>query len=202
MAVKRYNGSAWVTEAGGINSTLLQTKAATGLNVVIPSGATGGTVGVNGAVTIGSAVSSVVVDGAFSSTYDAYKIIISGGVCSTDNNSLLLRLGATTSGYEYSFGVFANSVSVGLGSTSATSFEAIGQANTNALSFNVEIVNPNLAKHTLVSAAGGYNRSNNNSRTAYQGVLPNTTQYTSFTILPASGTLTGGIIRIYGYNNG
>jgi hypothetical protein len=149
--------------------------------------------------TIGSAVSSVNVTSAFSSTYDAYKIVISGGVCSVDNSSLLLRLGATTSGYIWSYGGFANSLTFGAGSTSDSSFQAVGQANTNLLTFNCEITNPNLASYTIVHSAGGYNLTNNNSRVAWTGLVPNTTQYTDFTILPASGTLTGGTIYVYGY---
>jgi hypothetical protein len=149
--------------------------------------------------TIGSGVSSVNVTGAFSSTYDAYKIIISSGVCSVDNSSLLLRLGATTSGYIWSYGGFANGVTFGAGSTSDTSFQAVGQANTFMLTFNAELTNPNLAKYTILSAAGGYNLTNFNSRVAIAGIIPNSTQYTDFTILPASGTLTGGTIYVYGY---
>jgi hypothetical protein len=35
-----------------------------------------------------------------------------------------------------------------------------------------------------------------------QGFLNDTNSYTSFTLTPVSATLTGGKIRIYGYNNG
>jgi hypothetical protein len=62
------------------------------------------------------------------------------------------------------------------------------------------LIAPNLAKYTIMQSVG-YNLSNLNMR-SYVGVLKDTTQYTAFTILPASGTLTGGNIRIYGYNNG
>ena len=34
------------------------------------------------------------------------------------------------------------------------------------------------------------------------GLQDSTTSFTSFTITPQAGTLTGGTIRIYGYNNG
>jgi len=149
--------------------------------------------------TIGSAVSSVTVTSAFSATYEAYKVIIAGGACSNDNSSLILTFGSTTSGYIYSYGVFASGVAIGDGSTSASGFAAAGQANTNSLTFNMDFVNPFLSKHTLVSGLGGYNLTNNNSRIAYSGVVPNTTSYTAFTLTPGSGTLTGGTIYVYGY---
>jgi hypothetical protein len=198
LAVKRYNGTAWVTEAGGIDSTLLQTKTATGLNVVIPSGSTGGTVGVNGAVTIGSAVSSVTVNGAFSSTYDNYKIIVTGGVASVDNISMRLRMGSTTSGYDYGAIFGGSGGSGGFGGTAEQNF-IIGDINTNTNSASTELMAPNLPRYTTMQSAG-YNLSNLNMR-HYVGVLKDTNQYTAFTILPSSGTLTGGTIRIYGYNN-
>jgi hypothetical protein len=52
------------------------------------------------ATTIGTTVASVTVTGAFSATYDNYLIIVNGGIAST-NNSLVLTLGATTTGYYY-----------------------------------------------------------------------------------------------------
>jgi hypothetical protein len=96
---KVYTGTEWVDLASATaDLSGLQTKAATGLNLVIPTSATNGTIAANGQVTIGSAVSSVTVNGAFSSTYDNYRIIISGGVGSTANN-IGFTLGATTTGY-------------------------------------------------------------------------------------------------------
>jgi hypothetical protein len=149
--------------------------------------------------TIGSAVASVNVPGAFSATYDAYKIIVSGGVSSANNTGINLSFGATIAGYVYSFGVFSNGFAAGSGSTSAASFLNIGECDTNKIMLSFETVNPNLAKHTLVNSPGGYNSANQNSRTAYYGVLPNTTQYTDFTITPSTGTFTGGTIYVYGY---
>jgi hypothetical protein len=149
--------------------------------------------------TIGTAVSSVTVSSAFSATYDAYKIIISGGAGSTDNAQLQLTLGSTTSGYIYSFGVFASGVAAGVGSTSAPSFQNSAEFDTNKISLNFDLVNPFLAKHTIINGGGGYNLTNFNSRTGYQGVLPNTTSYTAFTLTTSSGSITGGTIYVYGY---
>lgn len=202
LAVKRYNGTSWVTEAGGINSALLQTKTATGLNVVIPSGAIGGTVGVNGAVTIGSAVSSVTVQNAFSATYDNYKIIVSGGSAAS-GGSITLRLGATATGYygALSFTTYTTAAVAGATDNNAGVFTYFGNANTNNITGNMEINSPFLTKNTVV-ASSWVGTTTGSSSGHYAGFLNNTLSYTDFTISATGGAWTGGNIRIYGYNNG
>jgi len=177
--VQYYDGAAWATVGPTAASGLVLIKAQT----------------------IGSAVSSVPVTGVFSSTYDNYKIVVSGGVGSTANTGLNVTFGATTSGYNYGYSYYSSGVVGGAGATSTSSFTGIGEFNTNLLMLNFEAINPNLAKHTYVMGGVAYNMSNFNARGAYQGVLPNTTQYTAFTITPSTGTLTGGTIRVYGYQN-
>lgn len=185
------------TTVGGYN--VLNEIKLLGMDIVVPTSVTGGTVTANGEITIGSAVSSITINGAFSSTYDAYKIIVSGGAASVDNISMRLRLGSTTSGYDYGGVYGGSSGSGGFGNATEQNF-IIGEINTQSNSCSTELIAPNLAKYTIMQSVG-YNLSNFNMR-SYVGVLKNTTQYTDFTILPASGTLTGGKIRIYGYNNG
>ena len=160
-------------------------------------------VGVSGltlitAQTIGSAVSSVTVSNAFSATYDAYKITVTGGVGSAADQEFSFQLGASTTGY-YSQTVFTSynlSVSGG-GTSNGAAFYYIGGISPNGLSMNMEIQNPFLAKYTtcqfgytLLARAGA---GNGNHQVA--------TSYTSFTIAPGTGTLTGGTIRVYGYQN-
>jgi hypothetical protein len=74
-----------------------------GLNLVVPTSVTGGTVSANGAITIGSAVSSVTVNGAFSAAYDAYKIIVTGGVSSIADRVVNLQLSGSATAYYYSY---------------------------------------------------------------------------------------------------
>jgi hypothetical protein len=177
-------------------------KSVGGLNLVIPTGATGGTVGANGAVTIGSAVSSVNVTGAFSSAYDVYKIIISGGVASGAPD-LQLSLDGITTGYysTLTYQNFGSTTVIGAQASNAARWSWTGAGTTSGLNMNVELHSPNLAKPKTasnfynemgISATNGLSRQFNAS----------TTQATGFTITPSTGTLTGGTIRIYGYNNG
>jgi hypothetical protein len=147
---------------------------------------------------IGSAVSSVNVTSAFSTTYDAYKIVISGGVASTVVN-LGLKLGASAASYSYiTTGV--NSVGSAATSrvTSGASFLLAGSGNADTLNLNLDIVNPFLAKYSLVNSSFA---DDNTTGYVMLGTHKVATSYTDFTLTPSSGTLTGGTIRVYGYKN-
>ena len=178
--VQYYDGSNWAT----VGPT---TAATPGLELV-------------SATTIGSTVATVTVTGAFSSTYDNYLVKLEGGVASTSLN-LRLTLGSTTTGYYYA-GPFMQytSATVSGQNSSNVAFTEIGYGTTNALSAEVEIGSPNLAKRTTfrsravgTAAATFVN--------FYGGFLDDATQYTAFTIATSTGTITGGTIRVYGYKN-
>ena len=147
--------------------------------------------------TIGSTVSSVTVTDAFSATYEAYKIIVTGGVASTATQ-INFRCGTTATGYEYG-GVAggANGVVSAVGSTSTTS-STVGEIDTNSLRASFDVLDPFTAKYTSILGGFAYSIFNANLR-IYCGILKDTTSYTSFTLLPASGTITGGTIYVYGY---
>jgi hypothetical protein len=175
--VQYYDGAAW------------QPIGASGLTLI-------------SATTIGSAVSSVTVSDAFSATYDYYKITISGGTGSVNDEQLGLKLGSTATGYYNGFVGAAYSPDAtgtysGNSTNTGTSFNAVGRVMTNGLNLNMELNGPFLAKRTIVS---GTMTSVNVGR-IYSGYLDGTTSYTAFTITPASGTITGGTIRVYGYAN-
>jgi hypothetical protein len=147
--------------------------------------------------TIGTGVSSVTVTDAFSATYEAYKIIVTGGVASTATQ-INFRCGTTATGYEYG-GIAggANGVVSAFGSTSTTS-STVGEIDTNSLRASFDVLDPFTAKYTSILGGIAYSIFNANLRT-YCGILKDTTSYTSFTLLPASGTITGGTIYVYGY---
>ena len=149
--------------------------------------------------TIGSAVSSVTVSNAFSATYDAYKIIVTGGASSASNTALRLTLGATVTGYSMQlvYGTYANTP-LAAGSTNQSSWLYTGgSASTTTLAFFCDLYNPFLTELTFVQ---GVTLSAGDAGFA-AGFLDNTTSYTAFTITPASGTITGGNVRVYGYAN-
>jgi hypothetical protein len=149
--------------------------------------------------TIGTAVASVAVTDAFSATYENYKIIINGGTAS-GSVSLNLVLGATTTGYYWGgYGyTYAGAVIQG-NQANAAAWEA-GTAWPNGVNANIEILSPQLAARTVYQSQLVRTGTTAGTFTT-AGFLDNATQYTGFTISPASGTITGGTIRVYGYAN-
>jgi hypothetical protein len=151
--------------------------------------------------TIGSAVTSVTVTDAFSSTYDNYLITINGGVASNSSSLFNFTLGATTSGYSYSGYIMQYTSNTITGSSqNAGSSMFGGYFSTNSLSTEMVLQNPFLSKRTIFStktaAAEAANYIGN-----YIGFLDNNTSYTAFTFTISSGNVTGGTIRVYGYQN-
>jgi hypothetical protein len=147
--------------------------------------------------TIGTTVSSVTVSDAFSTTYDNYKIMISGGVGS-GTSSLELKLGASATGY-YSglfYVPFGFSAASGASDNNAAAFTYAGYATTNFISFDLDVINPFLAKSTVFGPNTWVAGVGAGSATGAHTVA---SSFTAFTITPNAGTLTGGTIFIYGY---
>jgi hypothetical protein len=61
----------------------------------------------------------------------------------------------------------------------------------------VEVSNPQTTRYTSFFGASSQERG-----TFFTGMYNAGTQFTSFTFQPQSGTITGGYIRVYGYNDG
>jgi hypothetical protein len=169
-----------------------------GLWKIIPSGATNGTVGATGDVTIGSAVSSVTVSGAFSSKYENYRVLVNGGVGSA-TQAISLRLGAVTTGYYGAqiAATFGGVVSAaGFNNTANFTLAGVSTANSNFMSF--DLLSPFLSKRT--GAHGSYiNADSTGNAGTFTGFQNSNTSFTAFTII-VGGTITGGTIRVYGYN--
>jgi hypothetical protein len=189
--------------AVGTNGQILtaDSTASTGLAWATPAPAISGLTLIK-TQTIGSGVSSVNVTSAFNSTYDNYRIIVSGGVAST-NNQFALTLGATATGY-YTFGIygaFNSSTVTGQNTANTPQWGGCGGGTTNSLNTDIILQGPNLAKNTMVRANWGQTTTTGQVQATLNGYLANTTQYTDFTLTPNTGTLTGGTIRVYGFQN-
>ena len=152
---------------------------------------------------VGTAVSSVTVTDAFSSTFDNYKIVYHGG-SGSGFGSLLMTLGSTTTDYYWGrYYVYYSGGSINSSGGSADSSWSVGtiQDNPNLTMVSVDLFGPYLSVSTMMQlnvrlsglsgAAGGGG-----------GFLNSTTSYTSFTLTASANTMTGGTIRVYGYNNG
>jgi hypothetical protein len=188
--------------AVGANNTVLtaDSTTATGLKWATPAASGSGLTFIS-STTIGSAVSAVTVSSAFSSTYANYLITVELDTASTASQ-LYMTLGSTATGY------YGNNIRLTPNSATVTGF---AQSNvTSMLSFfystdggylEAFLSNPNKAKKT-----GLFFKGTSFDQTATAGTynpyfVADTTQYTAFTLTTGSGTITGGTIRVYGYQN-
>ena len=150
--------------------------------------------------TVGTAVASVTVTGAFSADYDNYRILYTNGTMSA-TNSINLTLGGSTTNYSnvLIYADYAGGSVLSVGNAATATWTFMGYGSTAAISFDVDLFQPFITKNTFVASrhmqfaglVGG----------TTQGILNNATSHTSLTITPATGTLTGGTIRVYGYRN-
>ena len=167
-----YDGSAW------------QTLGASGLSLVKSQ-------------VVGSAVASVQVTSAFSATYDNYVITYNNGTSSATDNILMIVGATVTNYYSAITGNTWSGTASNNGSTTATSFQYAGQTDsTNGPNVYVTVLSPFLSKRTEF----GSTYTTTGAAYISRGMLNNTTSYTSFTLTPNAGTITGGTIRVYGYN--
>lgn len=152
--------------------------------------------------TIGSGVSSVTVTGAFSSTFVNYKVVY--WVTSSVNTLLLMDIDGETSATGYDSKLFYSAIYAAAGwaavLNAATYAWGVGYTNASVTaSGSVEMYRPyaNL-RARFSSQFSSYVAGVANGAT----VASTGTQSTDFTLAPATGTFTGGQIRVYGYNDG
>jgi hypothetical protein len=149
--------------------------------------------------TVGATVPNVTVTDAFSADYDNYKILYTGGTASGAVGPLNMSLGASTTGY-YSvatYGLYSGTTGIVNNNNTLPYFYYAGAANNvvgNIL--NIDVMEPfNSGKYThfngffnvvdVAGTTGGYHAVN--------------ASYTSFTLTPGTGTISGGVISVYGY---
>jgi hypothetical protein len=150
--------------------------------------------------TVGTAVSSVEVTSAFSSSYDNYLVTLGGGTASSDC-AIGIHLGSSQTAYHgfLNYGSSTSSTPVGATINNSTVFNFAGGASAgNQAHLSVQLIGPNLAAYTKFVNAAYANGLNFGTAAGEHRVA---TAYTSFTLTPSAGTLTGGTIRVYGYRN-
>lgn len=152
--------------------------------------------------TVGSGVSSVTVTSAFDATYDHYKVIWSGGTLSA-LNLITIYMGASTAANGYYGAKSLCNVSgafVGGGDNNTTQWVNASAGGTGTADIMFDLLNPFAATETLITAPYWELNGASSVFGVYNGVLNNTTSYTSVTIDPfGATTMTGGTITVYGY---
>jgi hypothetical protein len=147
---------------------------------------------------VGTGVSSVTVTGAFSADYDNYLITLAGGSASADGD-FQMTLGSTSAGYYLvlPYGNYTGGSAVAF-TNNGSSWQFAGSSRTTLLTVNVNVLSPFLSNETAIQ--GIYTGATPSGVAgALGGFLNDTSSYTSFTLTPSTGTITGGTIRVYGY---
>lgn len=205
-------GTATVSTAGSLalaqnaGGTLYFTSA--GVSIFFPTVATAPTsasgLTLIASQTIGTAVSSVTVSNCFSATYDSYQVFINDSSAST-TDYISLRLGvsgtpATGASYDSGFvqTAYSGSAVTGAGSASATKVEYAGRCTSFFVELDCRIIDPFTIKHTRFHSQF----TNGSTGAIHQvGLHRETTSYNDLVVLSNGATMTGGKIRVYGYQN-
>jgi hypothetical protein len=148
--------------------------------------------------TVGTSVTSVTVNDAFSTTYENYLITYTGGSNAANNADIQIKFGAATSNYKF-VGIYMATTSSTVNSFATNSSGAItvgGMSGNGAASF-IYVMNPYETKRTAVIAHTSTTHSDMFWQD-YKGFLDDATSYTSF-IISSGNAMTGGVIRVYGY---
>lgn len=150
-------------------------------------------------LTVGTNVPSVTVTGAFSADYDNYRITYEGTTAGVTGEAIRLQLGSTTTGY-YANMIYANyagGAPASIGDNNTANWTHCSGANNSRTALIVDLVNPfNTTPTTMFS----YFYADSGNAGTKRGFLNNSTSYTAFTLIGgATGNLTGGTIRVYGY---
>lgn len=157
-------------------------------------------------LTVGSGVSSVTITNAFSSTFQNYKVTFDSLFCSYNGGSFRMRVG--NGGTEYAGADYWGGGYALLYSGTVNTFPQYGTTQVpiayttptiNRTSFSFDVLAPydSNASTSMMGFAGGYL-----SGFWWSYLYAPTVRVTDLKFYPDTGTMTGGTIRIYGYNDG
>jgi hypothetical protein len=155
--------------------------------------------------TIGSAVSSVSVDSVFSATYNHYKILCQFNAFSAgDVFYYRFRTSGTdntTSNYRYQGNDWYTSWNPWYNVNYGNSFGVIHRyTRTNGVHISIDLFNPFATNYTSMVSMSTQVGEDPGFNSVGGGFIA-TTSFDGIKFYPASGTMTGGTIKVYGYNN-
>ena len=152
-------------------------------------------------VSISSGVTGISLNNVFSATYKNYLVLASITTSTGNSNSMRLRVGgADNTSNVYIRQVFAgDSGSFATSSLTSTAFDGVWIGNSTVSNLEAILYNPFEAAPTMhlcrtMSGAG-------NSFKVSGGIHTASTSFDGFTLNAASGTLSSGTVRVYGYKD-
>lgn len=146
--------------------------------------------------TIGSAVASVTVSNCFSSTYDNYRILIVGYNASATVATRFQLSNSTSTTYSTSGWIYQYGGAFSTETATAQTASLIGHSSsTGKTTAIIEVQSPFLSQTSSFTGATASNQYGDDRRSFDSS----TNSSTGFVFSPNSGTLTGGIITVYGY---
>ena len=152
--------------------------------------------------TIGAGVASVTVTGAFSADFDNYKIVFSGFGASVLGAAAYLKLNNSTGSTYFGNMIYNVPTASAITGVSAGNGISLGffvqtLSTTGTMTIEAMINSPFLA--VTSNCVGNFAGRNYNGQ--FSGHDSNAASSTGFIFAPASGTVTGGTIKVYGYRN-
>jgi hypothetical protein len=151
--------------------------------------------------TVGTTVSTVDVTSVFSSDYENYRVVIRNVDASTaGGNFLQIRFNTTGNNHFGScyYDAYAGNNTGTSRSNGVNGIPICVQTTDDDMFVSIDILGPNISSRRT-AFSGGY--SSGTFAGWCSGIFTATTQLTDFTIFPASGTLTGGTVKVYGYRD-
>jgi len=152
---------------------------------------------------IGSGVSSVTMTNAFDGTFDDYRVIVSGTYASTaGGQTLRMRFGSGNSTEYWGGGqavLYSGTVNTWSFYNAAQLDLAYLDTQPSRLSVAFDVITPYL---TTSATSVHSNGTGLLSGVWVNGMYAPVERVTDLYFFTSSGTITGGTIRVYGYNNG
>ena len=141
------------------------------------------------------------ISNAFSSTYNNYHVVVSEVITSATNAGLFFRLGASTTRTDYKYAGLNILPTTGVSSSdfSASSTGAFVSYTKGTGANNVSVSFDLLGASTATVKSYGNFWANGQYNGFISGTDVSLTAQTDINFYVGSGTLTGGVVRIYGY---
>ena len=155
----------------------------------------------NGQVTFTTVGTNLSLNGVFSSTYTNYLVVFSSTQSTTGTMSVRFRASGSDTSTNYYYNIldyYSNSAIVDLAQGNGTSSILLYDNSVIETGFNLNILNPNASRKTLLS--GQYENWQSTPRQQVGlsfGTQSDTTAFDGISFLPSGGTMTG-TVSVYG----